>query len=162
VWCVSKYYYGLPRNNQVNVGEGVTSIKIPDSLIMIQSGTLMNKRLEHNRYTSSFSQTKKWKMCLTLIKKSVNTTPTFALWSTALTKQRSWRCPTDRLWPPCPTWDPNPPNLLIAVVKWHRCSAPANSESRYSSRGSIFSLTVPQKRKGSWGIIAIRDLKQKT
>jgi hypothetical protein len=88
----------------------------------------------------------------------MNAIPTLALWSTALTRHSSWCCPTDRLRPPCPTSDSKPPNLFMAESKWHRRRAAASSESQYCPRGSIFCLTVPQNRKGSWGMMAIRDL----
>lgn len=91
----------------------------------------------------------------------------------ARARQRSWRCPWERFRPASETVDEREENMFLFlfrvgeldieeggvwvplrmvssdVIKWTRSRASFSSSSVYSSKGSRFERTVPEKRTGS-------------
>mmetsp|Transcript_70178 Transcript_70178/g.158705 ORF Transcript_70178/g.158705 Transcript_70178/m.158705 type:complete len:228 (-) Transcript_70178:156-839(-) len=80
---------------------------------------------------------------------------TFLLWSAARAMERSCRCPALQLAPPSITHISSPsPEQVTNSLRRATSRADHTSSSVFSSAGSRLNLRGPEKRWGSWGMIA--------
>lgn len=81
---------------------------------------------------------------------------TFDRLSRALARHNNCFCPADKLAPPASRRALSPPKDCTRGIAKQLLMAFHISESRCKLRGSIFSLMVPENKKGSCGTIAMR------